>query len=93
MDKEIWIVGVIASIGTGICMLPQLIKVIQTRKTEGLSRVMVGVLIVSLSLWIVYGAGKKDWIIIISNSVSLLINGVLLALSFIFKREPSRHYF
>lgn len=92
MGKEIWIVGVIASVGTGICMLPQLIKVIQTRKTEGLSRMMVAVLIVSLSLWIVYGAGKKDWIIIISNTVSLLINCALMVLSFIFKKEPSRHY-
>lgn len=92
MGKEIWIVGVIASIGTGICMLPQLIKVIQTRKTEGLSRVMVGVLILSLALWIAYGVGKKDWIIIISNAVSLSINCALMVLSFIFKRDTARHY-
>ncbi len=92
MSKEIWIVGIIASIGTGICMLPQLIKVIQTRKTDNLSRMMLGVLIVSLSLWIVYGAGKKDWIIIISNAVSLLINCALMVLSFVFRRDRTKHY-
>ncbi|MBS1625257.1 MAG: hypothetical protein JST83_14615 [Bacteroidetes bacterium] len=93
MGQYIWAVGIIASIGTGGCMLPQLIKVIQTRKTEGLSRIMIAVLIASLSLWIVYGAGHRDWIIILSNAVSLLINCCLLILTFIFKRSPSRHYF
>lgn len=92
MGAYIWIVGVLASIGTGGCMLPQLIKVIRTQKTEGLSRIMLGVLIVSLALWIVYGAGHKDWIIIISNAVSLLINCSLLALTFIFSRSQSRNY-
>ena len=93
MDYTVWIIGILASTGTGICMLPQLIKVVQTHKTENLSKLMLVVLVVSLSLWIVYGVMKKDVIIIVSNAVSLSINIALLILSFTLRPKPPRSYF
>lgn len=67
-------VGVAASICTTLSFLPQLIKMIRTKKTGDISYFMLIILFVGGGLWIGYGIIKDDWIIIISNSVSTLIN-------------------
>jgi MtN3 and saliva related transmembrane protein len=81
------IIGIGASILTGISMLPQLIKLIKEKKAEDISLVMLGTLITGLLLWIYYGIVKDDWIITISNSVSAIINLLVLILSLVYKRK------
>lgn len=68
------IVGVAASILTTLSFLPQLIKMIRTKKAGDVSYLMVIVLFVGGIMWIIYGALRDDLIIIISNCVSTLIN-------------------
>jgi MtN3 and saliva related transmembrane protein len=72
------IIGIMASIGTAISMLPQLLKTIKEKKAEDISMLMMSVLVAGLGLWVWYGILKNDWIIIISNSFSLSINVLLL---------------
>ncbi len=73
-----WIIvtGVTASICTALSLLPQLVKVIRTKKAEDVSYLMLAVLFVGGVLWIIYGAMRNDWIIIGSNCISVLINVV-----------------
>ena len=94
MGSSTLIIGIIASTGTAISMLPQLIKIIQSKKAENISKPMIVILIVSLSVWIAYGALKKDAIIIISNAVSLGINILLLIFSVLYKTklQTTRHH-
>jgi MtN3 and saliva related transmembrane protein len=73
MNETTWI-GLAASICTGISLLPQLLKIIKEKKASDISYPMLIILFCGLGLWIWYGVEKEDWIIIISNSVSLLIN-------------------
>jgi MtN3 and saliva related transmembrane protein len=73
-------IGIGASILTGISMLPQLIKLLKERKADDISVVMLITLISGLVLWIWYGIKKEDWIIILSNGVSVLINALVLIL-------------
>ena len=75
------IIGIGASIGTGLSLFPQLLKLLKEKKAEDLSMGMMGVLLTGLALWVVYGIRKEDWIIIISNGVSLTLNITIIALS------------
>jgi len=68
------VVGVAASICTTLSFLPQLIKMIRTKKAGDVSYLMLIVLFVGGILWIIYGVMRDDWIIIVSNCVSTLIN-------------------
>jgi len=68
------IIGFIAGVLTAISMLPQLIKTLKEKKAEDVSPVMLAVLISGVLLWIVYGALKKDFPILITNSISFLLN-------------------
>ncbi|WP_276485603.1 SemiSWEET family sugar transporter [Paraflavitalea pollutisoli] len=81
------LIGIGASIGTGISLLPQLIKIIREKKAEQLSMGMMAVLLTGLILWIIYGVSKDDWIIILSNAVSLLLNVAIILLSIKYKKE------
>lgn len=80
MDLET-IIGVLASIFTSIAMLPQLIKIVKEKKSEGISYWMLGSLVLGLSLWIWYGCMKKDIIIVIANGLALSINITVVILS------------
>ncbi len=73
MDFAKWI-GVLASIGTGLSLLPQFIKILKEKKCESLSVVWIVVLLLGLCLWIWYGVLRKDLIIIISNAFSVVVN-------------------
>lgn len=68
------IAGVMASTCTTLSFLPQLIKMIRTKKAGDVSYLMLAVLFCGSILWVVYGVLRDDLIIIISNCVSTLIN-------------------
>ena len=80
------IVGLVASIATGTSLLPQLIKIIKEKESESVSLLMLLVLFVGLAGWVYYGILKEDWIIIISNSFSLLVNVAIGVLSIRYKK-------
>ena len=79
--------GIGASIGTGISLLPQLIKLMREKKAEHLSFVMMSVLLAGLILWVIYGFMKEGPIIIISNSVSIFLNVWIMVLSTRYKQR------
>lgn len=85
MDLET-IIGVFASIFTSIAMLPQLIKIIKEKKSEGISYWMLGSLLVGLSLWIWYGCMKSDLIIVVANGLALGINVSVVILSLRYRK-------
>lgn len=70
------ITGVAASACTSLSLLPQVIKTIRTHKVEDVSYLMLAALFAGGILWIIYGVLKDDWIIIASNSISILISFV-----------------
>ena len=84
------IIGVSASVLTACSLLPQLFKLIKDKEAEGVSLAMLIVLLLGLLLWVYYGCLKKDWIIIISNAFSLLVNIITLVLSIKYKANPQK---
>lgn len=80
------IIGIMAGICTSVSLLPQLIKIIKEKKVEDLSPFMLLILFTGLSLWVYYGVLREDWPIIITNSFSVLINGIMIVLLFRYKK-------
>ena len=80
------VIGIVASAGTAISMVPQLTKLIKEKKAENISLYMLFILFLGVGCWIAYGILKKDWIIIISNSFSLIINAILTVLAIKYKK-------
>ncbi len=83
------IIGVIASVCTAVSLFPQLVKIIRERKESDISYWMLAILITGLALWVWYGVMGKDYIIIVSNSISLLINISVLVLNIYFGKKKS----
>lgn len=83
----ITIIGVLASICTGVSLLPQLAKLVKEKRPESISLGMVAILMVGLGLWVYYGFLKEDWIIIVSNAFSWLINSIIIVLTIKYKSK------
>jgi len=81
------ITGIFASACTAIAAIPQLLKLLKEKKADDISLVMLFILICGLGLWITYGCLKADWILIVSNSISLLLNTSVFILAVQFKNN------
>ena len=68
--------------------IPQIIKAIRTKDTEDVSIRFLIVLIVGLFLWVIYGVGKSDIIIVLGNSIGVSLNICMIVLKLIYSREP-----
>ena len=80
-------VGIAASFLTAISMLPQLIRIIKEKHADTISWWVPIILILGVGGWVWYGILKNDWIIIIANSISLLINAAILGLSIRYRNK------
>jgi MtN3 and saliva related transmembrane protein len=83
----ITIIGIAASLLTATSMMPQLIKIIRDKKAESVSIVMLAVLFGGLAMWIWYGILINDFIIVISNSFSILVNITTVFLTIKYKNR------
>lgn len=81
------VVGILASVLTGVSLLPQLVKIFKEKRAESIAVGMLVLLFAGLSAWIYYGFLKNDWIIILSNSFSLVINIIIAILSVRYKNR------
>ncbi|MBC7873890.1 MAG: SemiSWEET transporter [Ferruginibacter sp.] len=81
------IIGVFASVCTAVSLMPQLIKLLKEKKADNVSLGMLAILFAGLGLWVYYGLLKKDWIIILSNSFSFILNIVLAYFAIKYKKQ------
>ena len=80
------VIGIVASVFTGVSLLPQLVKLVKEKKASDISMVMLATLFTGLALWVWYGVRIKDWVIVCANTVSLLMNGAILVLNVYYKK-------
>ncbi|MCV9933042.1 SemiSWEET transporter [Flavobacterium sp. LS1R47] len=72
------IIGLAAGICVTIAVIPQIIKVWKSKKVKNVSLTMFSTLTLGIFLWVVYGFLKKDYPIMITNSISLFLNIVMI---------------
>jgi MtN3 and saliva related transmembrane protein len=70
--------GLLAAGMTSLSYIPQVRKAVPRGSTDDLSLKTLIVLSAGLGLWVVYGAFKGDWVIILANSVGFALVAVLL---------------
>ena len=79
MDS-ITILGYLAGILTTASFIPQFLKAYRTKSTTDISVVMYTWFIIGVGLWIIYGAYKNSWPVILANAVTMMIALGILAL-------------
>lgn len=76
------IIGFLAGLFTTVAIIPQIIKAYRTKKVSHLSPLFFSILLIGVFLWTLYGFLKKDYPIIITNSISFILNSYMLFLYF-----------
>ncbi len=66
-------IGLMAAFCTTVSYVPQVIKCWTTRETEDISLRMLVMLAAGLVFWVIYGILNGDWVIVLSNIVSLVL--------------------
>ena len=82
---------IIGFMATGFAVsstIPQIRKALRTKKSDDVSIRFIIVLIIGLSLWVVYGIGRNDIVIIIGNSIAVALNIFMLFLKMKYSRNP-----
>lgn len=73
-------VGFVAAALTTFSFIPQAIRTIRTKETHGISLGMYVMFTVGIAFWLVYGLVLMSWPMILSNAVTLMLSGTILAL-------------
>lgn len=73
-------VGVAAAVCSMTSFIPQALKIIRERDASSVSLRMYVVTVSGFALWTAYGALLGSWPLIVSNTISLGLSGVILGL-------------
>jgi MtN3 and saliva related transmembrane protein len=79
---RIWVeyIGSLAAACTTLCWVPQAVKIIREKQTQGISLVTQSVFTVGLALWLAYGLLLTNWPLMLANAVTLVFSLTILAL-------------
>ncbi len=82
------IIGYLATSLTAIASLPQVIKMVKTRDTSGLSLITFSILTIAYILWFVYGFfvrgnGQIDYPMVIGNAIGIILNGICITMKIV----------
>ncbi len=75
------IIGYVAASLTTLSFVPQAVMVIRTRRTGGISILMYSMFVLGVALWLVYGLMLGILPIIISNLITVILAGTILAIA------------
>ena len=78
-------IGIAAAIFTTSAFLPQAIKILQTKNTEGISLVMYAVFNLGVLLWLTYGIFINDLPLILANLVTIIFTMSILIMKIKYK--------
>jgi len=79
----IWtIIGIAAATLTMFSFIPQISRSLRTKSVKDVSLVTLFQLFCGVMLWVVYGIARRDPIIILANTVTLVTLSILIFLYF-----------
>ena len=74
------LLGLAAACCTTLAFVPQVMKAWRSRSTADISLGMFLIMCVGIALWLVYGGIRGDLPLVIANSVTLVLAGLILLL-------------
>ncbi|GAA6769041.1 SemiSWEET family sugar transporter [Flavobacterium johnsoniae] len=81
------IIGLFAGACITLSTVPQIVKVWKTKKVKDISLKTFSILTFGIIVWIIYGILKEDLPIIITNSVSLCLNLIMIYFIITYEKE------
>lgn len=81
-------IGSIAAILTTFAFLPQVVRVVKTKDTESIALGMYVMQVIGIALWLAHGFHIGDLPLILANSVSFLLSGIIL----IYKLKTNNYF-
>jgi MtN3 and saliva related transmembrane protein len=79
---RVWVeyIGSLAAACTTLCWVPQALKIIREKQTQGISLITQAVFTIGLALWLAYGILLTNWPLMLANAVTLVFSLVILIL-------------
>ena len=81
----IGVLGLAAGGLTTASFVPQVTKIWKTKSAEDVSLAMFIAFCVGVGLWLTYGVIKKDWAILLTNGVTLVLGLAILVMKLKYK--------
>jgi MtN3 and saliva related transmembrane protein len=79
--------GTIGGILLTISAIPQIYKIIKTKKADDLSIIFVVLLLLGKACWLLHGVTKKDTQLVVWNFVGVVLAAVLVGLILIARKK------
>jgi MtN3 and saliva related transmembrane protein len=73
-------IGMAAATCTTLCWLPQAVKIVREKRTEGLSLATQSFFTLGIALWAAYGLLLQSWPLIVANAATFVFSLVILVL-------------
>ena len=81
---------IIGFIGLGFSLLvapPQIIKLLKTKSSKGVSKLTYSFLVITILCYFIHAIGIGDLVFMLSNGINLLVNSFALILIFRFESD------
>ena len=79
--------GYFAAILTTLAFIPQLIKTLRTKKADDVSLTTLIMFLTGVASWIIYGIQISSKPILIANTITFLLNFLILVFKLIYSKE------
>jgi MtN3 and saliva related transmembrane protein len=83
------LIGALAATASTISFVPQAVKIVRTRDTEGISAGMYAITVAGFALWTCYGAMLGSWPLVGSNGLCLALSGFILLMTILPARQKN----
>jgi MtN3 and saliva related transmembrane protein len=86
-------IGMIAGFCTTISFVPQIIRIVKTNDTAGISFYMYLIFVIGLLLWLIYGMLIQSNAVIFTNAATFILAGIVLMMklrNMIFKDKSTK---
>jgi len=74
------IVGYAAAVLTTVSFVPQAWFTFRTRNVSGISLSMYSLFTLGVATWLLYGAMRQDWPVVVANGVTLALAAAVLTM-------------
>lgn len=81
------LLGFVAGVCTTVAFLPQVLQVWRTRSVDDISLGMYSTFVFGVGLWLVYGIISAQAAIIVTNMVTLVLAGSVLAMKLRYRKR------
>ncbi|WP_432474222.1 SemiSWEET transporter [Amphritea sp. HPY] len=85
--EPVTLIGLLAACCTTVAFIPQVIQILRTGNVDGISLMMYSVFTIGVTCWLIYGLALDDLPMILANTITLILAGMVLALTILKRRK------